>query len=348
MMKTVLVLASVLMCATEARADDKANLREATQLMKDGKELFARSQFEYARQHYARACALAHTPACISGLGITELRAGRPLDAYRHFQELTRDPRAAASIPGITNDVLPKMKAEAYAQIGHVDVEAPAGVEVRLDGAIVGIAPLQDSLDVESGDHTIDAERAREHGQITIHAVSGQIVHARFTFDPPDLTAGVPLVAPSAPPAVGVAPAFMAPVPERTQAPPFWTANRTLGAAIGSVGIVAVGVGGLFAIAGRNATDRANGLRENVATADHSGDICGGAQAPAGCSELEDAYSEQSRDRTLSLVFFVAGGATLLAGAAVFLWPAAQMTEHAAVAPVADAHGGGLRLRGTF
>jgi hypothetical protein len=349
MMKRAFFLTGLLMLTTEARADDNATLREATQLMKEGKELFGRAQFEYARQRYARACALARTPPCISGLAITELRAGKSLDAYRHFQELTRDPQAAASIPGVTVDVLPKMKAEAYAQIGHIDVEANDGVQVRLDGAIVGIAPLPDSLDVDAGDHTIDAERAREHGQITIHAIAGQIVHARFTFDPPDLTAGVPLVSATAPaPAPVMTPSFMTIAPVRTESPPSRTSKHAWGAVIGGVGVVALGVGGLFAIAGRNATDRANGLRSNILAADHSGNLCSGAQAPASCSELEDAYSEQSRDRALSLVFFAVGGASLLAGTAVFLWPDAQPSERMAIVPVVDLYGGGFQLRRGF
>ena len=350
MIKRAFFLTGLLMFTTEARADDQATVREATQLMKEGKDLFGRSQFENARQRYARACALTRTPACISGLAITELRAGKPLDAYRHFQELVRDPQAAASIPATTAAVLPKMKAEAYAQIGHVDVAAPAGVQVRLDGAIVGIAPLPDTLDVDAGDHTIDAERAREHGQMTIHAIPGQIVRAAFTFDPPDMTAGLsltppPTVAASAP---VMTPSFMAIEPESTEPPPFWTPKHTWGAIIGGAGAVAVGVGALFAIAGRNATDHANSLRATAFAANHSGNICGGAQAPAICTELESAYGEQSRDRALSLVFFGVGGAALLAGTTVFLWPAAKASERTAIVPVVEPHGGGFQLRGGF
>jgi hypothetical protein len=350
MTKSAFFLAGLLMCATEARADDKPTVRYATQLMKEGKELFGRSQFEYARQRFARACLLVRTPACISGLAITELRAGKPLDAYRHFQELTRDPQTAASVPGVTADVLPKMKAEAYAQIGHIDVEAPAGVQVRLDGAVVGAAPLQDSLDVDAGDHTIDAERAREHGQITIHAIAGQIVHASFTFDPPDMTASTPpiLLPAIAAPAPVITPPFMAVAPVQTESPPFWTSRHTYGVIIAGVGAVALGVGALFTIAGRNASDRANNLRANVFAADPNGTICGGAQAPAACSDLENAYGEQSRDRALSLVFFAVGGASLLAGTTVFLWPDAHRSDHIALVPVIEPHSGGFQLQGGF
>jgi hypothetical protein len=350
MMKRAFLLAGLLMSTATARADETVSVREATQLMKEGKELFGRSQFEYARQRYTKACALAPTPSCISGLAITELRAGKAVDAYRHFLELTRDSKAIASVPAATADALPKMKAEAYAQIGHVEVEAPAGVQVRLDGAVVGTAPLGDTLDIEVGDHTIDAERAREHGQVTIHAIAGQIVHASFVFEPPDFTASVPLVA--APPAASPEPATHASVlttpREQPESPPFWTPKHTLGAIIGGVGVVALGAGGLFALAGQNATDRANALRADVSVADHSQSVCGGAQAPASCSQLEDAYSEQSRDRALSILFFAVGGAAVVAGAAVFLWPDGRATEHTAIVPMIEPHGGGFQLRRRF
>lgn len=354
MMHRALLLAGLLVLSAEARAGDDPIVRDATQLMKEGKELFAHSQFERARQRYTKACVLAHTPACLSGLAIVELRAGKPLDAYRHFQEVMRDPQSAENVPATTAEAIPKMMAEAYAAIGHIEVDAPEGAQIRLDGAVVGEAPLQDCLHLDAGDHTIDAERALDHGQVTIHAVAGDVMHARFSFAGREVATGVQSAqaAPTPPIAAVSAPTFaLPPVASSSvspESPPFWTARRTWGVVIGGVGLVALGVGGLFGIAGQNAADRAKGLQATVLAANGNGYACGSGSAIAGCSDLADAYNEQSRDRALNLGFFAVGGVAVLAGAAVFLWPDAKAIEQTAFVPLIEAHGGGFQLRGGF
>jgi hypothetical protein len=346
MIQRAILLTGLLMVATEARADEDPAVREAKQLMKEGKDLFAKTQFQKARERYAKACDLVHSASCISGLAITELRAGKLVDAYRHFQEVLRDRQSLASVPAATADALPKMAAEAYGQIGHVDVDAPTGAQVRLDGAIVGVAPLDDCLHLEPGDHTIDAEGSLEHAQVTVHAVAGEVVHARFAFALHEIGAGVVLAPPRtiAPPVVDIGAAGLETAPQASAPTPFWRPKYTWSAILGGVGVVALGLGTGFGLAGQNAADRAAKLRASILAMSAGGSVCGVAPSTAGCSDLSNAYSEQSRDRALSLAFFAAGGVAVLAGAAVFLWPVAKTAEHAAVIPMIDRRGGGFEL----
>ena len=152
-MHRVLLVAGLMTLATVAHAADDGDEHDATRLMKQGKALLARAQYEPARARYERACAIARTAPCLSSLALAELRAGRPLDAFRHLQEVLRDAEGAASVPAAMWSTLPALKAEAYGKIGHILMDAPSGTELTLDGAPIGTAPLADPLDVDVGDH---------------------------------------------------------------------------------------------------------------------------------------------------------------------------------------------------
>lgn len=347
--RATLLVTSLLVVTTQALADDDAGRREAARLMKEGKDFFSHSQFEPARQRYVEACALAHTPACISGLAITELRAGKPLDAYRHFQEVMRDPAAASSIPPATREVLPKMRAEAYGKLGHIDVAAPAHALLELDGAPVGSAPLENALDVDPGEHTIGAVDHGRREQQTIVAPAGQLMHASFTFVP--LVPDMPVSAPASPMTETGSQAMTAPpgvtaAPTASRLPGFWTATRSGGIVLAGAGMVSLGLGVLFGVVGSNAADRAAGLRTKIFAVTGNRSACVTVPPNQECPGLEDAYSEQSRDRILSLAFYGVGAAALAAGAVLFVWPESRARERLAIWPVVERQDVGLQLRG--
>jgi hypothetical protein len=348
-MRAALLVTSLLVVSTQALADEDAGLREASRLMKEGKDFFAHFQFEQARQRFAEACALAHTPACLSALAITELRAGKPLDAYRHFQEVMRDPAAATSVPAATREALPKMRAEAYGKLGHIDVRAPAHARLKVDGREVGSAPLQDTLDVDAGEHIVEGEDNGRRAQLAIVAPPGQVVLASLGFAPsaPDTTApttGKP--ASETPSQWMTAPPAATPAPAASSLPGFWTATRTGGVVLGCTGILGLGVGALFGVAGSNAADRAADLRTKIFAAAANRSACATVPPDQACSGLEDAYSEQSRDHAFSLVFYGIGAAALAAGAVLFFWPEPRVHERAAIWPVVGQEGAGFQLRG--
>jgi len=354
-----------LLVASEGRADESVALRDSTRLMREGKQLFARGEFEGARQRFARACELTPTSTCLCGLAMTELRAGRPLDAYRHFQDVRRDPAAAQAVPKATWEAMGPMEAEAFAQLGHIEVDAPAGTSVELDGRPAGLTPLVAPLDVAPGEHTIDVERESHRERLVVQASAGAPVHAHFvlagatgsaaTSPPGEGGSAHPAVAPSNAGAshdgtsnLGTPNAGTSNVAPASPAG-FWSPRRSIGVVVGGVGVALLGAGTVIGLSGQSAADRASNLRAGIASSQGSADACARSPSFAECSALEEAYSEQSRDRSLSFVFVGAGAAAVLTGAVLVLWPdAGGASERVALVPEASVRGGGLHLVGEF
>jgi hypothetical protein len=307
------------------------DLLEAKKRMTEAKALYGKGDFEQARLKYVEACSIARTDNCVRSLAVAELAAGRPADAYVHFQEVQRGAGAARLDPRAAKE-LNELVQEAYAKCGHVEVSAPGGTLLAIDDQAAAGVPA-DVIAVAPGTHTFEATRGDRHKRVVQDAPVGKVVRVVFTED--DL-APVAVTAPVVPATTtvtmsgGPTPAVYGEAEKRTWPP--------IGAwVLGGVGLAGIGVGIGFAV-------DAGSQRNTVSGA---GNACANLSSSA-CGKILDAQSALKRDYVIDAVAFGAGGAAL--GAAL-LWtliaPHGSSSTTALTPDFGPSHAG-LRLNSTF
>jgi hypothetical protein len=119
---------------------------------KEGVEFYDKGQFEQARAAFLQAYALKKHPAVLLNLAWSCLKSGHALDAERYFKQFLVDGK----------EISDKQRADATDglsqsrnKIGRIDVVAPPGTEITIDGDRAGSAPLGDPVAVEPGAHTV-------------------------------------------------------------------------------------------------------------------------------------------------------------------------------------------------
>jgi hypothetical protein len=130
------------------------------------------------------------------------LKSGHAVEAERYFRqflsegkEITDKQRADAN-DGLT---------QAHAKLGRIEVSAPSGTEVTIDGERAGTAPIADLIPVEAGAHTVKF-KGPETETDSVTVMGGEKVVARYGRGP-----GVATTTPSATP--------LPPAPTTEQAP---------------------------------------------------------------------------------------------------------------------------------
>jgi hypothetical protein len=302
-----------------ARGQDDPAVHDAQARFQEGLARVQSRDFEAARISFAEAYAVLKRPAILWNLALAEEKTGHALDALVHFKRLSRDPAA----PGADREDARHHAQVLMAATAHLDVQAPSGAVVRLDGEVVrldgeivvGGAPVAEPLDVAAGRHVIEAQLAPWSRSITVDAPVGVVTKVALGSPPPALLRPV-IVGPSpaaAPPAASVD-ARERPTHE---AGPASGARTATVAAMGGAGAVSLGAAVYLAFRSRTHANTASGIRLG-----QTGSACtANPNAPA-CADLSIAIQEQNRDATWSNALYVTGGA-LAAGAVVtwFVWP---------------------------
>jgi hypothetical protein len=345
-----LLLAAVTALSLPARADDKAT-REAQARFEEGIRRVKAGDYESARMSFTQAYAVLKKNDILWNLALSEQKSGHPVEAIGHFKLLMRaatkpDDRAAAQ----------KHVNDLTGIVAHIDVAAPPGSQVTLDGNAAGVAPLYEPLDVDGGRHHVEIRTPQGVTKAAdADAVTGQTAHVSFlSSDSAPVAAAVPPAAaptdaqpPS--PAPSVAPASTAPPSPET--PPsshgtFWDARGITVVSLGGLALVSAGLGLAFGISSNNDANTASSLR----TANPN---CSGFSSP-GCQQLQSVTQSEHSAYVTSEGFWIAGG--VFAAAAVgayFLWPrpapaGAAATTHVQVLPSAGSSGAGVLAVGSF
>jgi hypothetical protein len=135
----------------QAGADD-ATTTTARERFKEGVEFYDKGQYEQARASFLQAYALKKHPAVLLNLAWSCVKSGHALEGERYFKQFLSDGK----------DITDKQRADANdgltqarSKLGRIDVAAPPGTEVTVDGEKVGSTPLSDPVAVEAGAHTI-------------------------------------------------------------------------------------------------------------------------------------------------------------------------------------------------
>jgi hypothetical protein len=194
-------------------------------------------------------------------LAQSSLRSGHALDAARYFQQYLRE---SPSLSAAQRGDVEKGLADAHTKLGRLEISAPAGTEIDVDGEQVGTAPLSDPVDVEPGSHTVKSSSDSK----TLTVAAGHVEPVRLEVAPPPLAtpaAPLPTEEPNAAPPTSTqaTPAPVAPTPEASHpgffSPPNSMAPFWIGLGVGVAGGATAIVFAIFkAQANSNAQSVAN------------------------------------------------------------------------------------------
>jgi hypothetical protein len=330
---------ALLLAPASARAADKST-REAEARFQDGLARVKSHDFEAARLSFAQAYAVLHRPQILWNLALAEEKTDHLVEALQHFRGVAADATAGADRANAQRHV-----DSLAALTGHIDVKAPPGAQVSIDGSTTFTAPLMVPIDVVPGRHVVDADVSVGPRSIPIEVAEGQV--ARVTFGALDAPAAAPAPPPPAPAAEASAPAHETPHDEPAPAPEPSSSARTITtASLGGAAVVALGLGIYFGLQSRSQASTVNSFGSQ-----HASDYCAVPSPATGttCTQWNNAYQAQNRDGVISDVAYGVGAALAVGAVATwFLWPRGSHGNAAWVLPEAGPSAAGLRAGGSF
>jgi hypothetical protein len=301
------------------------------ELLRRGTDAFGRKEYDDARVALGQAYALSSKAATLLKLGLAELQSGHAVDATKHLREyLTHAEEPADKLEAVRTKWLPR----AVSQTASLDVTAPAGAEVLVDGVVQGSAPLG-SIVIGEGSHEVTSRQGTLVETQTVVAKAGVAVEVHFQ-----------RVSDAIPAAIGP----QGPDGEAQDRPSSGASRAkwitVIGLGSGAVAAFGVGIG--FAVASNNSADQARTLSGQLNAM--NAPSCNTASAPAGCGALSQAIQSTNADHGLAIGFEVAGGVLALGSAATWLlWhPAKQQTGRVQMQPMLNARGAGLTVGGEW
>ncbi len=307
-----LLTVALFVVAPRARAADEGAERDAQARFEEGLQRAKGGDFDAARISFTQAYAVLRRPRILWNLALSEEKTGHTLDALAHFKSVARDPSASdVDRSGAQTHV-----ATLYGQTGHIEVHAPVGAPIGIDGGpVVGTTPLSEVLDVAPGRHVVEARLAQGSSAVVVEAAAGEVAAASF-MPPP--------AAPAPAPAPALAPAS---APEPASA---GTARIIVVAAAGGVAVAAAVFGVYFGVTSNNNASTAQGLRAQPWFKANACQPSPGAPPPPMCAQLDDAVKSENRNAGLSTGMYLAAGG-LVAAAVVtwFVWPQSDKGQNA-------------------
>jgi hypothetical protein len=147
----ILSLAPAAVRIPVAHADDSTTVA-ARARFKEGVALAEQGRFEDARAAFLQAYALKKHPDVLLNLADSSLKSGHTLEAERYFSQYLRE---ATDAKPEKRQAAEKGRNEARAKLGRIEVSAPSGTEVTLDGERIGVTPLDGPIYVDPGAHAV-------------------------------------------------------------------------------------------------------------------------------------------------------------------------------------------------
>ena len=279
--------------ASAAGGDESRALEAAKKAFDAGVEQFRNGDNEGARILFAQSYAAFPAVETLRDLAVAELNSDHTLDAIGHFKQYARDRNANAEF---VKTRLPAFLARCNQRLGHLRLSVAPEVAVSVDGRRV--TDTTDILDVEPGDHVVEARQGPSSGRTqTVRVAAGQTLDVQL----PALTA-------TSKPALGMT--TPPPKPLTTGAggdtTTWWTGDHVVAVSLVGVAVAGVAVGLGSTIAASNNQSDVNAIRASV-----SGGSC--AQAP--CASIDDKLNAAHRDSTIGDVSFALAGAAALGAA---------------------------------
>jgi hypothetical protein len=316
-----------------ARADSsETELREAKLRFDEGIVRVQAGDLEGARRSFQQSLAVTPTQSAMFNLALVEERTGRTLEALAHFRQYIQ----RYALGSEERAQVQKHVTDLSEKTGHIDVQAPYGTVLSLDGmANAGTTPLAEPLDVAPGRHVIEARLPQGSKLQAVDALAGQV--ARVSFGDEGVSSGaLPGLTPEDGADARAAGAASSQAAERP-APAVSTAARTRIVTVAAIGGAAVASGLVGLYFGLQSNQDAKTFKElqNDRTCDH-------------CTQLTDALNAANTEHAWADALLVTGG--VLAVAAVgtwFFWPKATSSS-VQLAPTAGPSAIGAVAVGTF
>jgi hypothetical protein len=344
------VLAAVLAVSGNLRAgSEEKDAREAKERFVEGIARARTGDWEGARRSFQQSLAVMPSQAAVFNLALADEKCGRPLEAlgafkdYAHRYTLDESERAQAR----------RHIADLMDKTGHVEVQAPNGAALTLDGTqSVGTAPLTEPIDVSPGHHVVEAKLPQGAKSQPVDASAGQLAHLTFAADSEGepATAKAPSEGASASTASSATPAPPQAAPEPATSSSGTPAGRVITvAALGGTAVAAALLGLYFGQQSNSEADKATTLNK-ATTVNGSNTDCRGAASDA-CQQLQDALSLAHSEHVTADGFFIAGGVLAVASVITWVvWPKGSTTSSTGVqiVPAAGATNLGLLAKGTF
>lgn len=128
-----------------------ADTKEAKKLFEEGVALYKTGKYEEARVKFKAAYGLKKRPSIIINLANAEMQTKRPLDAAAHYREVLG---MADAKPDDKEDAKNGLN-EVRKQLAVIQIDAPAGSTVTVDGEAKGTTPIEGGIEVLPGAHTV-------------------------------------------------------------------------------------------------------------------------------------------------------------------------------------------------
>jgi hypothetical protein len=308
----------LVLCPGIAAGDDSA---VAQQLFQQGRALMNAGDLRAACPKFEGAAQLSPTPGVRLNLADCWAKMGRTASAWAKFEEASAvaqrngDQAAADAAKKEANALLPALS---YLTVIVPPEVAAEGVDVTRDGEPVPRAAWNTSVPVDPGPHTVVAQAAGHKGWTANVTVAERAAKVTVT---------VPLLENDVAPVV-------APLPPSAPTESRGGAQRTAGWVVAGAGIVGLGVGAYFGI---SALSKNSSNDQNVGAT-------GGCLNASCQTTSHDAYVAGND----STVFLALGGALIATGAVLWLTAPRAARAATALSFLAEPHGGGLAVRGTW
>jgi hypothetical protein len=349
---TILLLACAIAAPRVARADGvlaPAARSDARQRYSKGIELYTRAlrthdraTFEAAYLEFVQAFAIYPDDKVLWNLAVSANDTGRYVEALKYFRTFDEHQHALATEAHAQHAALRGYMESLSSKTSQLDVAAPTGARVLVDGTVVGTAPLRTPIDVLPGAHDVAVDEAGTLAHMSVDAAAGERKRVRIGFvEAPS----APVVQPAPTLTVAVAPAQ---VPVRdvvaTHHPSFFTTRNTLVVGLAAGTVAAVVTGTLFSVGARN-----NASTETTVSGQLGSAACPGAPQ---CASLSRAASDRASDYNAATGLFITGGALAATGVALLLFlhdaPSTSSDGAVHVTPSVTPSTAGLQLTGTF
>jgi len=225
--------------------------------------------------------------------------------------------------------VAEKLYGEARQKVGGLQIEAPAGADITVDGRAAGKAPLADPFFVDPGEHTIEIKGEGKTGTAKTSVLASESASVKVEY-------GAESAGPIKPPPTGNE---GNPDPE---GPALWP-----GIVLAAAGGVGIGVGvGLF-VAGGSAESDADAIEARIV---ENGTICSANSTKGDCADLDDKISSADGLHLGGGIAMGIGGAMAAGGIAYLIWAVTTdtSTDAAWIRPWAPAGTSGAGFQGSF
>jgi len=320
--------------ASPSKSDAKTD--EARELFIRGMALYEQGQYERAEAALLASWSLKKHYQIAGNLGVCEMKLGKYRNAAEHLSVFLKelppagDQQDRKRAQALLDEARTKV---AVVKIG-VDVD---GAEVRVDGQVIGAAPLAAEVFVEPGKRTVEAARGGyENTREVIDAKAGASLSASLKLRP---SAPPPLTPPSdqskrlseiGPPVMSARP------------------NRKVLIAGGAVAGAALVSGLVFTVLANGKAGAGDEKRDMIRAIGGSS-ACLSEQFKADCDALHDLRQSVSTFTNIAGWAFIGAG-VVAAGTLIYTLSSPRKTVAPAVlaAPVVTGDGGGLSLSGRW